>query len=80
MSLKKKPAKPPVNQKVLNESVQGASDSKEEKPAPTDEDRLVQISITINKSDLDRVDAAAKKQRISRSAFFRQSVVAAIPD
>lgn len=78
MSIKKKPATPPV--KALDEFVQGTPDSKEEKPAPNDEDRLVQVSITINKSDLDRVDAAAKKQRISRSAFFRQSIVAAIPD
>jgi len=77
MTIKKKPGTPP-NQEALDKFVQAAPDSKEEKP--DDQDNLKQISMTISKSDLARVDAAAKRQRISRAGFIRQAIIAAIPD
>lgn len=80
MTIKKKPATASLNQDALDKFVQAAPDAKEEKPAPDGEDNLKQISMTISKSDLARVDAAAKRQRISRAAFIRQSIIAAIPD
>lgn len=78
MTIKKKPVtSQPPNQAALDKFVQAAPDSKEDK---ADDDNLKQISMTISKSDLARVDAAAKRQRISRAGFIRQAIIAAIPE
>ena len=79
MTIKKKPViQSGVNREAVEKFLQAAPDSP---PAqPTDDGNLKQISLTISKEDLARVDAAAKKQRISRAGFIRQSIIAAISE
>lgn len=79
MTIKKKPSSQPgVNREAVEKFLQAAPDAK---PVVQDEDeKLQQISMTISKADLARVDAAAKKQRISRAGFIRQSIFKAISE
>lgn len=45
-----------------------------------DDENLKQISMTISAEDLERVNVEAKKQRISRAAFIRRAILAALPE
>ncbi|MFZ4539222.1 CopG family transcriptional regulator [Propionivibrio sp.] len=92
MTIRKLPTKEKKIEAALEAFVAAAPDSAaapptplvdgQSKPAkrgrPVSTETQVQITVKFSSDDLDRLDEAARERRITRAAFIRQAVFAAI--
>ena len=74
MAIVKKPilAPAPVPAPKLDQFIQGAPDGGGQKSAPSEEG--VQISLRMNREQLERVTAIAKRQGIPRASYIKRAV------
>lgn len=92
MTIRKPPAKQSID-KALTAFVDAAPDAAASKTAPGQAAKpaspgkrgrpfaaeiMTQITVKFSSDDLDKLDAAAAERRITRAAFIRQAVFAAI--